>query len=204
MKRCKLTDTQPTYCAGEYKDFHEITRGALRHALSEQRLDVAQHEFDHLMTAYDRLHVFDEVPAALQRLQQQQQQQQPGTVTACVFSNGTDAMVRNSIAQAEDLRPHVDVFRDIVTVEEVRAFKPDHRVYEHLLQRLDRQDAHARADVWVVSANPFDIVGARAAGLKAAFIDRAGTGWIDRLDSLREPSLIAPNVDEAVQFILTW
>lgn len=171
--------------------------------MSEQRLEIAQLEFDHLMTAYDRLHVFDEVPAALRRLEQQQQQQ-PGAVAACVFSNGTDAMVRNSIAQAQDLRPHVDVFRDIVTVEEVRAFKPDRRVYEHLLQRVGKQDARARADVWVVSANPFDIVGAKAAGLKAAFIDRAGAGWVDRLDSLREPSLIAPNVDEAVQSILRW
>lgn len=172
--------------------------------MSEQWLEIAQLEFDHLMTAYDRLHVFDEVPAALERLAQQQQQ--PSAVTACLFSNGTDAMVRNSIAQAEGLRPHVDVFRDIVTVEEVRAFKPDRRVYEHLLQRLGRQDdhAHARADVWVVSANPFDIVGAKAAGLKAAFIDRAGTGWVDRLDSLREPSLIAPDVDEAVRSILEW
>lgn len=170
--------------------------------MSEQWLEIAQLEFDHLMTVYDRLHAFDEVPPALERLAQQQRQ--PNAVAACVFSNGTDAMVRNSIAQAEGLRPHVDVFRDIVTVEEVRAFKPDRRVYEHLLQRLGKQDAHARADVWVVSANPFDIVGAKAAGLKTAFIDRAGTGWVDRLDSLREPSLIAPDVDGAVQSILAW
>lgn len=29
--------------------------------------------------------------------------------------------------------------------------------------------------------NPFDVVGARAAGLSAIWVDKEGTGWIDRM-----------------------
>lgn len=29
--------------------------------------------------------------------------------------------------------------------------------------------------------NPFDITGARAAGLRAIWVDRSGSGWVDQL-----------------------
>ena len=36
-------------------------------------------------------------------------------------------------------------------------------------------------DIWLVSGNPFDVVGAKAMGMKAAWVDRAGSGWADQL-----------------------
>jgi len=53
------------------------------------------------------------------------------------------------------------------------------RTYWHLLQEVGKQDTPG--DVWLITANPFDVVGASAAGLKTAWIDRAGKGWVDRL-----------------------
>jgi hypothetical protein len=52
--------------------------------------------------------------------------------------------------------------------------------------------------------SPFDVVGAKVAGLKAAFVDRAGKGWIDRLDPINVPSIVADGVEEAVKSILCW
>lgn len=62
-----------------------------------------------------------------------------------------------------------------------------------------------------MSGNPFDVVGARAAGLRAAWVDRAGGhhgggGWNDRLGELAEggPTVVVGGVDEAVRAIKKW
>lgn len=48
------------------------------------------------------------------------------------------------------------------------------------------------------------MVGSKVAGMKAAFVDRAGKGWVDRLDTINVPSIIAGNVEGAVKSILHW
>jgi 2-haloacid dehalogenase len=147
------------------------------------------------MHAYDALHVFPEISAAMQLLQENKE-----VVEAYIFSNGTDDMVGNSIRTSPELGPCADIFRSLITVDSVRCFKPDKRTYAHLVEQAGKTGYEG--DVWVVSANPFDIVGARAAGLKAAFIDRAGKGWIDRLDERCAPSVVAGGVDQAIKSIL--
>lgn len=149
------------------------------------------------MTAYDALHVFSDIPAAMQLLQENRE-----AVDACIFSNGTDDMVGGSIRTSPELGPNADIFRSFITVDGLKCFKPDPRTYAHLVEQSGKK-GHP-GDVWVVSANPFDVVGAKAAGLKTAFIDRPSRGWIDRLDELHMPSLIAGSVDQAIQFILAY
>lgn len=97
------------------------------------------------MRAYDSLQVFPEVPRALAMLRDKMD-----LVDAYVFSNGTDEMVANSVRLSPDLEPHADVFRSLVTVEPVKAFKPDLRVYEHLAKEVGRQGN--KSDVWLVTA----------------------------------------------------
>lgn len=168
----------------------------MKHALAEHALDISERDANDLMEAYDRLHAFPEVSPALNLLKKKSDQ-----VDVYVFSNGTDAMVGNSIKSSPDLGPHADLFQSLVTVEDVKAYKPDKRVYTHLIKQVGKE--RSKEDVWVVSANPFDIAGARAAGLNAAFIDRPGKGWIDRLDETSRPTTVALGVEEAVKTILS-
>jgi len=65
--------------------------------------------------------------------------------------------------------------------------------------------------IWLVSGNPFDVVGARAAGIQAAWVDRAGGhhgkgGWNDRLGELTGggPTIVVKSVEEAVEGIRRW
>lgn len=148
------------------------------------------------MRAYDALHVFPEIPAAMQLLRDRGE-----VVDAYVFSNGTDEMVGNSIRTSPELGPHADMFRALITVDSLACFKPDPRTYAHLVEQSGKGDGDLE-NVWVVSANPFDIAGAKAAGLRAAFIDRSGKGWIDRLDETSTPCLVTGGVDKAIQLIL--
>ncbi|KAK8044228.1 hypothetical protein PG993_004252 [Apiospora rasikravindrae] len=195
-RQYQLEYTWRINCMGQYRSFHEITHSALKHALAEHALEISEQNAHELMKAYDKLHVFPEVSAALELLKKKSDR-----VDVYVFSNGTDAMVGNSIKSSPDLGPHAGLFKSLVTVEDVKAYKPDMRVYAHLVKQVGKEDGSD--DVWVVSANPFDIAGARVAGLKAAFIDRSDKGWIDRLDETNQPTIVASGVEEAVKTILS-
>ncbi|KAK7943499.1 haloacid dehalogenase- type II [Apiospora aurea] len=195
-RQYQLEYTWRINCMGQYRSFHEITHSALKHALAEHALEISEQDSRELMKAYDRLHVFPEVSAAMELLRENSDQ-----IDVYVFSNGTDAMVGNSVKSSPDLGPHAGLFRSLVTVETVKAYKPDMRVYAHLVEQVGKQGSNS--DVWVVSANPFDITGAKAAGLKTAFIDRPGKGWIDRLDETSQPTIVAFGVEGAVKSILS-
>ncbi|KAL7620086.1 hypothetical protein AAE478_010636 [Parahypoxylon ruwenzoriense] len=191
-RRYQLEYTWRINSMGEYKSFNEITPGALSHAVAEHELAISEKDADSLMKSYDALDVFPEISLALKLLEENSSQ-----VEAYVFSNGTEEMVENSIRTSPDLAPHVERFKSLITVHSLKCFKPDKRVYDHLVEQVGKQGD--TGSVWVVSANPFDVVGARASGLKAAFIDRIGRGWIDRLDDRCTPTIVASGVDKAVK-----
>ncbi|KAI0836195.1 haloacid dehalogenase [Hypoxylon sp. FL0890] len=196
-RRYQLEYTWRINSMGEYKSFSEITRNALYHATAEHGLTLSEKDADALMKSYDSLRVFPEIPSALKILEENSD-----SVEAYIFSNGTDEMIGNSIKTSPDLGPHAGRFKSLVTVHGLKCFKPDKRTYHHLVEQVGKQGNPS--EVWVVSANPFDIVGSRSAGLKSAFIDRAGKGWIDRLDENRRPLIVAPGVDEAIKSILKY
>ena len=107
-------------------------------------------------------------------------------------------MVSASVHQSPDLAPHASLFKDIVVVEEVRRFKPAQEVYYHLANKVGKT-RDQMGDLWLVSGNPFDIVGARMVGMKAAWVDRAGLGWVDCLGEPEcRPSVVAKDLTEVV------
>lgn len=59
-------------------------------------------------------------------------------------------------------------------------------------------------DMWLVSGNPFDVVGAKNTGMKACWIDRGGKGWVDCLNGEEGPNLIANGVRAALDEIEGW
>ncbi len=46
--------------------------------------------------------------------------------------------------------------------------------------------------------NPFDVAGARNCGFQAFWVDRAGTGWVDRVTALK-PSKVVRGLAEIAQ-----
>lgn len=149
------------------------------------------------MRAYDSLHVFPEIPKALDALKQLPQ------VEPYIFTNGTQDMVSASVRSSPDLGPHADLFKGFVTVNEIQVFKPSMTVYEDLVVKTGKEGK--AGEVWVVTANPFDAVGARVAGLQSAWIDRVGKGWVDRLGDVIggvRPTAVVSGVDEAVGEIM--
>lgn len=149
------------------------------------------------MKAYDSLSSFPDVPPALEALASAA----PG-ITAVVFSNGTHSMVTNSVTRSPDLGPHSALFKQLVTVEDVRKFKPHPDVYYHLAQTVGK-DRSDMSSMWLVSGNPFDVVGCRSVGMQAAWVDREGNGWTDELvqGEKGRPTVIVKGLGEVVEAV---
>ena len=185
---------------GIYYDFSIITRRSLKHALAESGVELNDSQMDEMMQAYDSLSTFPDVKPTLEKLKQT-----PG-LKAVVFSNGTHDMVSNSVNKSPDLSPHAAVFDDIVVVEECRKFKPAPEAYNHLASRLGKDPLNAKqmAGIWLISGNPFDVVGGRACGMNSIWVDRAGTGWQDALvmNESGKPTEVVRSLEEVIPIVM--
>ena len=140
-----------------YVDFNTCTAQALDYVSLRLAIPISDDERRRLLDDYLRLPAFPEVPAALEALSGR-------GYDLLAFSNGTEGAVRGLLDRAGVLHR----FREIVTVEAVRSFKPSPLVYEHLLARAGAP----KESTWVISGNPFDVIGAKACGLGAAWVRR--------------------------------
>ncbi|HZS68384.1 MAG TPA: haloacid dehalogenase type II [Burkholderiales bacterium] len=136
-----------------YAPFSTVTREALAYSCAALGLDLGEHERV-LMDEYLHLAPFPEVRAALSRL--------PGK--KAILSNGSpdllEPLVRNS-------RLHFDA---VLSVDELRVYKPAPQVYELAVQRL----RVAKERIGFVSSNCWDALGAKSYGFTVYWINRGG------------------------------
>ncbi|KAL8681069.1 MAG: hypothetical protein Q9186_002781 [Xanthomendoza sp. 1 TL-2023] len=182
----------------QYFPFSIITQRSLQHAIAENGLSPPDEAaLASVMAAYDSLSTFPDVGPALESLAK------ASSITPVVFSNGTQQMVGNSVRKSPDLSPYSEVFQNIITVEEVGKFKPHPDVYHHLAKKVGRGKEQMN-DIWLVSGNPFDVVGAKAVGMKACWVNRATGEWNDALidGEAGKPDLVIKDLGEVVERVL--
>jgi 2-haloacid dehalogenase len=95
------------------------------------------------------------------------------------FSNGSAEAVETLLTHA-GIR---DFFVGVVSVDEIKSFKPNPGVYCHFLRKAGATGATA----WLISSNPFDVIGAISAGMRAAWLKRSP-------DALFDPWGIEPTI----------
>ncbi|KAL7918219.1 HAD-like domain-containing protein [Trichoderma austrokoningii] len=143
---------------GMYQTFGELTRWSFRHAAAEIGEVLSPEQEERVMNAYNGLDAYPEVEAGLGLIAKTPE------VTAYVFSNGTEDMITASLRTSPSLARSSSVLPTsrVVSVDPIRVFKPDLRTYEHFAKVAG---VKPQADkLWLVSSNPFDVLGARAAG----------------------------------------
>lgn len=148
----------------DYVDFEVCTAQALAHAAALLGIDLAGAERDRLLEAYRRLEHFPEVPAALEALRRRGHR-------LFAFSNGTPSGVRAVLGHAGVL----GLLEDVVSVDAVRSYKPDPAVYALLAERA----GCPMHETWLVSSNGWDVIGAKTAGLRAAWVRRSEAARLD-------------------------
>jgi 2-haloacid dehalogenase len=162
----------------EYEDFQQLTRKALDYALMVAGRQLDAEQKDALIEQYNDLERFPDVQPGLERLKNAGHQM-------VIFSNGSPSMLE-PLMEAAGLRAYFDGY---ISVDEVRAFKPSPKAYRRVAERLGRPIDEIR----LVSSNPFDDIGAEAAGMRAAWVDRSG-GLFDTLRPV--PDLVVGTLTE--------
>ena len=147
-----------------YQPFATCTRQALRFALAEAGRSIEPDMEDTLMDAYRHLPPFADAKTLLAQMEDL-------PVRPFAFTNGEAAVATDLLSNA-DLLSHLE---GIVSVEVIRTFKPSPRVYQHFLETTDTDPSQT----WLISGNPFDILGAKAAGWH--------TAWVRRGDAVFDP-----------------
>ena len=148
----------------DYRPFEACTREALAYTCSVFKLALGEEAMEALLAAYRTLPAFPDAKTGLARARE-------AGFRLFAFSNGTAEAVDTLLLHAE-LR---DFFLDVVSVDEVRSFKPDPGVYAHFLRRAGVPGARA----WLVSSNPFDVLGALWAGMRSAWVRRSPEAIFD-------------------------
>ena len=148
----------------QYETFAVCTSQALDHTCSLFDLRLNPEGRKQLLDAYRTLPAFQDASEGLARARE-------AGFRLFAFSNGARDAVEALLTQA-GLRQH---FIDVVSVDEVRSFKPDPTVYAHFLRRAGASGS----DTWLISGNPFDVLGALAGGLRAAWVRRTPEALFD-------------------------
>jgi 2-haloacid dehalogenase len=167
-----------------YASFPVCTRQALDYADKLLQTDLDASVKDGLMQLYRKLPAFDDVPQSLQELSDQ-------GLRLFGFSNGTADAVSGLLQHAQ-----IDhFFAGVVSVDEVQTFKPDPAVYLH----FSKVAATDMNQCWLVSSNPFDVIGAVAVGMKAAWLKRSDSVVFDPWEI--EPTCVIHRLDELQEII---
>ena len=143
---------------GRHRDFWGLTEDGLIWACKNQQVDLTADKKKQLMDAYLRLAAFPDVKPGLEALKQQ-------GLKLAILSNGEPKMLE-AAAKSAGIR---DVLDEIISVEEVKIFKPSNRVYWLATERLNVTNP----ELGFVSANNWDGVGAVSAGLRTFWIQRS-------------------------------
>jgi 2-haloacid dehalogenase len=163
---------------GRYEDFRWVTARALDFAVASLGVRLPDGQDERLVELYDYLRPFPDAVSALGEL--------AGLgYELVVLSNGTPAMIRNCL----DNSGLGGFFGQRVSVDEVRAFKPSPVVYRHAAGRLSVPVGQLR----LVTSNAFDCVGAGAAGMRTAWVNRSAAPF-DTIGA--RPDITVPALDQ--------
>ena len=147
-----------------YRNFALCTSNALDYTSAYFKASLSQDDKQQLLDAYKVLPAFDDVKEGLE-------QARKSGFRMFAVSNGSAEAVQALLINA-GIREY---FIDVVSVDEMKSFKPNPGVYCHFLRRAGASGA----DAWLISSNPFDVIGALSAGMRSAWVKRSPDALFD-------------------------
>jgi 2-haloacid dehalogenase len=147
-----------------YENFAACTRDALDYTCDRYAVQMDAGQKQALLGIYRELPAFDDVPDALSELAARD-------CRLFAFSNGAAEAVETLLSSAR-IRDH---FEGVVSCDDVRSFKPNPAVYAHFL----RESGAGANEAWLISGNPFDVIGAISAGMRGAWVQRSPDAIFD-------------------------
>ena len=142
---------------GRHRDFWRLTEDALVYAARSLGLDLTPDRRARLLEAYLTLAAFPDVRPGLAALKAR-------GLRLAILSNGEPKMLEAAARSAGI----IDLLDAILSVEEVKIFKPSPRVYQLAPEHLRVRPG----ELGFVSSNGWDVAGAASTGLQTFWIQR--------------------------------
>jgi 2-haloacid dehalogenase len=157
-RRKQLEYTFLTTLANVYRDFDELTADALAFTCAQHDVALTAATQRALTDAWRTMPAHGDVASALQALAAK-------SIPLAVLTNGTLSSANAALERA-GVRA---LLTEVLSVDSVRAYKPDPRVYALATARF----TCAPAEIVFVSSNAWDAWGAASFGLRVAWCNRA-------------------------------
>lgn len=141
----------------QFNHFSECTSQALDYCDAFFNTKLSNDKKAKLLGMYRMLPAFEETASCLKELKKNGDE-------IIAFSNGK----QNDLISLFEHANIIQYFNQIISVDEVKTFKPSPAVYELLAHKSSSE----KENTWLVSANSFDIIGASAIGLKTIWLKR--------------------------------
>ncbi len=146
-----------------HKDFWQITEDSLDKSMKVFSIDTSMRS--ELLNLYKILSPYPEVKEVLKDLKKK-------NIKLAILSNGTPGLI-NELVRTNNL----DAFDDLFSIEEVKIYKPDTKVYDLPVNKYKIQPK----EVIFLSANTWDVSGGGNFGYNAVWVNRNNSHF-DNLD----------------------
>ena len=147
-----------------YQDFWKITEESLDKSMKVFNIDASMK--DELLDLYKVLSTFPEVKETLKKLKEKKYK-------LAILSNGTQSLL-DELVNSNDLE---SIFDDVLSVEEVRIYKPHSNVYNIPIKKYQIE----KNQFAYLSSNTWDVSAAGNFGFNAVWVNR-NKNMFDNLD----------------------
>jgi len=147
-----------------HKNFWQITEDSLDKSMKVFNIDKSMK--NELLNLYRILSLYPEVKKVLENLRNR-------NFKLAILSNGTPALL-NQLIKSNNLE---NIFDDLFSIEEVKVYKPDSRVYDLPIKKFNIRPN----EVTFLSANTWDVSGGGNYGYNSVWVNRNKSSF-DLLD----------------------
>ena len=147
-----------------HKNFWQVTEDSLDKSMSVFKVDMSMK--NELLNLYKILSTYPEVKKVLENLKKK-------NFKLAILSNGTPSLL-NELVKTNNLN---SLFDDLFSVEEVKIYKPDNRVYDLPVKKYKIQPK----EITFLSANSWDVSGGGNFGFNSVWVNRNKSSF-DNLD----------------------
>ena len=164
-----------------HKDFWQITEDSLEKSM--KKFNINNNMRNELLNLYKVLSTFSEVKETLQNLKEK-------NFKLAILSNGTPELL-DHLVSTNNLE---NIFDDIFSIEEVKIYKPDSRVYDLPIKKFKfRKD-----EIVFLSANTWDVSGGGNYGYNSIWVNRSNNIF-DSLDF--KPKIEIKSLNELLSIV---
>ena len=147
-----------------HKDFWQITEDSLDKSIFTFKIDKSMR--NELLNLYKELSTFPEAKSVLEELKKK-------SIKLAILSNGTPSLLSNLVKNSN----LENLFDDVFSIEEVKIYKPDPKVYDIPINKYKVQ----KEEITFLSANTWDVSGGGNYGYNAIWVNRSNNVF-DKLD----------------------